>query len=450
MIAMSLSDAARSVDGVLAGANARFDGCSTDSRTVSRGELFVALKGPRFDGHRFLDAAWKRGASGAMTERREAQPRPLVLVDDTRKALGRLATAWRKRFAPRVVAITGSNGKTTVKEMLAAILSCQGSVLATRGNLNNEIGVPLTLFGLGPSHRFAVIEMGANHPGEIAHLCAIACPSVAVVTQCAPAHLEGFGSIEGVAKAKGEAFSSLPKDGVAVINADDDYARFWREVAEDRRCLTFGFSRDADVRAIIDTHDPCVQGNAFQLQTPSGSIQVRLQLPGRHNVMNAMAAAASAEVLGVPLAKMQEGLARVPPVNGRLELKEGLRGCRLLDDSYNANPGSFRAALAVLGGYQGKHWVVLGDMGELGADATAAHRQLGELARQAGADRLYATGELSCHAAKGFGSGARYFETMDSLIEELTEEVQEEVTLLIKGSRAAGMDAVANALVRAP
>ena len=443
---MALSEVALSVGGRLAGEDARFLGCSTDSRNLSKGQLFVALEGPHFDGHAYMDAARARGAAGALAEQQMAEHLPTVLVDDARMALGGLAATWRGRFDLPVVAITGSNGKTTVKEMLSAILSCHAAVLATRGNLNNDIGVPLTLMGLAAQHQYAVIEMGANHAGELARLCEIARPMVALVTQCAPAHLEGFGSIDGVAQAKSEVYSGLAKQGVAVINADDDYAGQWRRIAAPRRCVSFGMVADADV-TVADAATMTPTGSNFRLRTPSGDCAIKLSLPGKHNIMNALAAAACAEVLKVPLAAIGEGLATVRPVQGRLQTKTGVRGCCLLDDSYNANSASFKAALEVLAGHPHERWVVLGDMGELGADAVAIHRQLGEMAQSAGVARLYAVGELSRHAVDTFGGAAQHFQDTGRLAEALMRELHADVTLLVKGSRTAAMETVVEALM---
>ncbi len=445
MIKMRLAEAARAVEGVLVGDDTLFCGCATDSRTLTRDALFVALRGPHFDGHDFLDQALVAGAVAAMLERRMGRMRSELLVKDTRAALGALASAWRMRFERPVVAITGSNGKTTVKEMLRHILADHGQVLATQGNLNNDIGVPLTLFQLDQEHRYAVLEMGANHAGEISALCALVRPNVACVTQCAPAHLEGFGSIEGVARAKGEIFAALPSDGTAVLNADDAYASLWQGLIGQRRCIRFGLSAAAEVRA--DDIGLSAQGSAFKLVTPSGASDVKLTLPGKHNVLNALAAAASAEALGVSVSAMRQGLESMRPVAGRLEAKAGRAGCRVLDDSYNANSGSFKAALEVLGQYAGERWLVLGDMGELGQAALSLHHQLGEMAHQAGVKRLYAVGELSRQAVAAFGPGGCHFATPEALLKALEGNLHQDLTILIKGSRAARMENVVNALL---
>ncbi len=445
MISMRLSDAARSIGGNFKGSDRRFIGCSVDTRTLKAGELFVALKGPRFDGHDFLPQAEDLGAAGAVVEHDTGERIDTILVADARRALGQLAHCWRRQFELPVLAITGSNGKTTVKEILSGILSVSGETLASAGNLNNDLGVPLTLFRLGPAHRFAVIEMGANHVGEIASLCRLANPRVGVVTQCAPAHLEGFGSLNGVARAKGELFGSLPDEGVAVINRDDPYYPEWRATAGTRRCITFGLHPEADVRAAIEEQGP--DFSRFRLLSPSGSVTVRLPLPGRHNVLNALAAGACALGIDIPLEAVGAGLRSAPAVAGRLQLKRGKAGCRILDDSYNANIGSVRAALEYLGVCSGERWLVFGDMGELGDDAPRLHRDVGAIARGCGVDRIYAVGDLSNHVVSGFGENAVAFASQEELARALAAAVHAGVTVLVKGSRAAKMELIVNRLL---
>lgn len=444
MIRMRLSEAAPSIDGVLGGADVEFVGCGTDTRSLRPGELFVALPGPRFDGHRFVADALGRGASAAMLAHASEVSLPTLLVSDTRVALGRLARRWRDRFELPVIAVTGSNGKTTVKEMLVSILATGGQVLGTRGNLNNDIGVPLTLFGLAEKHEYAVIEMGANHAGEIALLCQIAGPTIALVTQCAPAHLEGFGSVEGVARAKGEIFAGLGEEGVAVINADDEFADLWTAVAGTRRRVRFGLEARAEVTATL--LGAVTDGSRFQLHTPAGSLALWLRLPGRHNVMNALAAAACTHALGLPLDRIGTGLESMRPVRGRLEACSGPRGVRVFDDTYNANPGSLQAALEVLASCAGERWLLLGDMRELGAHAEELHRHAGKMARALGVDRLYATGELSRHAVAAFGGGAKHFDSITALVASLTDDLHKDVTVLVKGSRSMQMERVVRSL----
>ncbi len=446
MIGMRLTDAVQAMHARLIGADAQFSGCSTDSRTLPSGALFFALSGEHFDGHRFLAEAAGRGARGAVVEREVADAGlPLLSVPDTRQALGLLAGNWRQRFDIPVVAITGSNGKTTVKEMLAAIFSQLAPTLVTPGNLNNDIGVPLTLFGLGGAHRYGVIEMGANHPGEIALLTRLVRPKVAVITQCAPAHLEGFGSIEGVARAKAEIYSDLDADGIAIINADDAYAGYWRSCCPATRQISFGLRSGADVSATQ------VQNNGgamhFVLHTGAGKVPVRLPLLGAHNVMNALAAAACATALEIPLPRIASGLEAMRAVKGRLQLKPGCNGARVLDDTYNANPTSLQAAVDVLATFPGHHWLVLGDMGELGPTADDLHTRAGVSARQCGVERLFALGALSQCAARAFGAGAEHFTDSEALVARLRPALAADVAVLVKGSRAMAMERVVAAIV---
>jgi UDP-N-acetylmuramoyl-tripeptide--D-alanyl-D-alanine ligase len=437
-----LSDLAGPLSGRIAGPDAAFTGCGTDSRTLGAGELFLALSGPHHDGHEFVAEARKRGAAAAVVERPIATFLPLLVVPDTLGALGSLAALWRARFPIPLVAVTGSNGKTTVKEMLLSILSRNGATAATRGNLNNEIGVPLCLFALDDTHRYAVVEMGANHPGEIARLGRIAEPTVAVVTCCAPAHLEGFGSVEGVARAKGEIFAGLGADGVAVINQDDDFAPLWHTLAGLRRRIGFGLRPGAEVTARLKPNGEGLSGSRFLLETPSGAAAVHLPLLGTHNVLNACAAAACAEALGVSLEHTVGGLESVQAAPGRLTAYEGPPGVRVLDDSYNANPGSLRAALEVLARCRGERWVVLGDMGELGAESPKLHRDAGHLAKALGVERLYGLGDLCRESVAGFGPGGRHFPDIESLLASLSAELHAGVHLLVKGSRAMRMERV--------
>ncbi len=441
MIAMQLSEAAQSMHATLHGRDGGFSGCSTDSRTLVSGALFFALRGEQFDGHRFIAEAVRRGASGAVVEREVADAGlPLLAVKDARLALGQLAGAWRQRFQVPVIAVTGSNGKTTVKEMLAAIFSPLAPTLVTPGNFNNDVGVPLTLFGLGSEHRFGVIEMGANHAGEIAALTRLVRPEVAVITQCAPAHLEGFGSVEGVARAKAEIYTGLGAGGTAVINADDSFAEYWRSVSAGRRHLSFGLRPGADVTATgVEVAD---NGMNFVLTHRGQASAVRLQLFGRHNVVNALAATACAVALGIPLQRIAVGLESMRAVKGRLQLKAGRHAARVLDDTYNANPASLGAALGVLESFPGRRWLVLGDMGELGPTAPELHARAGASARAAGVERLFALGPLSRFAAQAFGAGAGHFASSADLVTELGPALAPDVTVLVKGSRAMTMERV--------
>ncbi len=449
MIRGRLSDFAGLLSGRIEGADVAFAGCGTDSRTLLPGELFVALCGPRYDGHEFVRAAGERGAAAALVERPVLSGIPLLVVPDTLAALGELAALWRARFPIPLSAVTGSNGKTTVKEMLLAILSRAGETAATRGNLNNEIGVPLCLFALDETHRYAVIEMGANHPGEIARLCRIARPTVAVITCCAPAHLQGFGTVEGVARAKGEIIAGLGPDGVAVINNDDAFASFWRTQAGPRRTIGFGLGPGAEVSARLAQNGDGFPGSRFLLQTKEGAAALHLPLLGTHNVLNACAAAACAQALGISLDLIVEGLEAVKAVRGRLTAYDGPPGVRVLDDSYNANPGSLRAALEVLAHCRGERWLVLGDMGELGAEAPALHRDAGRLAKSMGIERLYGLGDLTHESVAGFGPGGRHFSDLRSLLSTLNADLHAGVYILVKGSRTMRMERVVGDLRQA-
>ena len=435
-----MTDLARRLDASLHGRDARFTRVTTDSRALAPGDLFVALKGDRFDGHHFIEQARQAGAAGALVS--EAQPSnlPQVIVKDTLAGLQDYAVSWRGDFQIPFVAVTGSNGKTTVKQMLSAILARRGPVLATVGNLNNHIGVPLTLLSLREEHKTAVIEMGANHFGEIARLAELAQPDVGVVNNAGDAHLEGFGSREGVARAKGELFEALDH-GVAVINADDEYAPLWREMARGDT-LTFGLSDDADVRAVHPRPEPpdAPAGMDFELRTPEGRQGVRLPLPGLHNVSNALAAAACAVALGVDARDIAAGLLGARPVAGRLTWRKALGGARLLDDTYNANPTSLRAGLELLATVQARRWLVLGDMGELGRGSEQLHHAAGEEARALGIERLYAVGPLAREAAKGFGAGAVHFADIAALVAEVRERLAPDVAVLVKGSRSSRME----------
>ena len=458
MSMMRLSEAARAIPAELKGEDRVFDAVSTDTRALVPHALFVALKGERFDGHDFLAQAAERKAAGALvqdsglkTEDRGLSDRlPLLIVDDTRRSLGRLAAYWRGKFTMPLVALTGSNGKTTVKEMLAAILreACaaqssildpQSSVLATRGNLNNDIGVPLTLLELGPGHRYAVVEMGMNHAGEIRYLTRLAAPDVALVNNAGPAHLEFFGSVEAIARAKGEIFEGLRPGGTAVINADDRYAGLWRSLAGDRRVVEFGLSRPAAVSARYALR---YLESEIVVRTPHGEAQAVLKAPGLHNVRNALAASAAATALEVPAPAIARGLAGYAGIKGRLQKKAALHGATLIDDTYNANPESVRAAVAVLAQAPGRRLLVLGDMGELGAGAAQMHADVGNFARASGVERLLALGEHAAHAARAFGAGGRHFARIEDLLAEVENALAPDVIVLVKGSRFMQMERV--------
>jgi len=444
---MLLSQAAQVLNARLVGEDRTFFAVSSDSRNLVQGDLFVALRGERFDGYSFVGNAAQAGAAGALVNSDSYHGEQIVcsllLVDDTRLALGRLAAYWRKQLDIPLVAITGSNGKTTVKEMLASILrAAAGSldaVLATKGNLNNDIGMPLTLLKLNMAHRYAVIEMGMNHLGEIDYLTRIAAPDVALINNASDAHLEGLGSVEAVAQAKGEIFAGLDAHGTAVINLDDEYAPLWREMAGAHQLLEFGFDTDADVSGTWHQH-----GNGLQLDVtaPQGMFAANMCVPGEHNARNALAASTAAIALNVPLEKIAVGLENFTGVPGRLEYKNGLHGCVVIDDTYNANPASLRAALGVLASSGGKRVLVMGDMGELGDEAEYLHAEIGAEARRAGIDRLYALGALSRNSVREFGPAAQHFEHIEKLQEALEKELGANTTVLVKGSRFMKMERV--------
>jgi len=442
MIEMSVASAATAI-GAQSFGSATFRGVGTDSRTLPEGALFVALRGEQFDGHDHIPDALARGVAVVMTQKRPAEDVPALLVDDTRAAMLELSRHWRNQFELPVAAVTGSNGKTTVKEMLAAIFNCQPPSLATAGNFNNDIGVPLTLFGLGAEHRSAVFELGANHVGEIAMLTKLVRPKVGVITQCAPAHLEGFGTVEDVARAKGELFEHLDPDGTAIINAEDAFAPLWREIKGARDSLSFGLSQTADVSATWSLQADVTR---VVLLTPNGVTEVRLRLPGRHSVMNALAATAAALAMGYDLEDVAHGLSKVEPIKGRLRPLLTSQEVRVLDDTYNANPTSLRAGLEVLSQYDGVTWLVMGDMAELGDAESRFHEEAGVLAREYGVQRLFATGSRARYAVDAFGEGAEHFDDQAELIDALCASTDAGVTLLIKGSRSMKMERVVAAL----
>lgn len=454
MIEMSLSELAKLVQGKLVGADVEFVGVHTDSRSIQAQRLFIALQGDRFDGHQFIAQARQAGAVAALVNRRIETDLPCVIVDDTLAALARLAAAWRQKLQLPVIAVTGSNGKTTVKEMIASILRQRGDVLATEGNYNNEIGVPLTLLRLSPTHQYAVIEMGANHPGEIAKLTAIAKPQVAMITNAAAAHLEGFGSVEGVAHAKGEIFSGLEANATvstaAIINRDDAMADYWRSLVAGHACIEFGLNIDAQVTMAPGSYamgkTVTSQGLAvatkFEMRTPQGSCEIKIGLLGQHNVINALAAASATLAVGVDLSDIQAGLAQMQAVAGRLQPWLGKRGCIVIDDTYNANPDSLRAALQVLQDLPGQTWLVLGDMGELGPQTEQLHSQMGMLAKQHGIARLWTLGKHSALSAEQFGEQARAFQSVDELVTDLSEALSADCVVLVKGSRFMRMEQV--------
>ena len=439
---MRLSEAAAALGGRASGGDTQFTGVSTDSRSIREGDLFVALRGERFDGHEFLKAAASAHAAAAMVDSRYRgeYPVPALVVDDTKRALGDLARYWRARFAPALVAIAGSNGKTTVKEMLAAILRRHGgdaAVLATRGNLNNEIGLPLTLLGLRHLHRWCAIELGMNHKGEIAYLSGIARPTVALVNNAQREHLEFMNSVEEVAAENASVYEALPADGIAVINADDAHAGFFRSRAGKRRTVEFGLEQGAvSGRFKLER-----LSSELRLRTPAGEADATLAIPGLHNVRNALAAAACAHAIGIKTSTIAEGLTAFRPYTGRLQVKRAANGATVIDDSYNANPDSVRAAIDVLASCPAPTALVLGDMGEVGERGAEFHREVGEYARANGVTQLLGMGEATREAVAAFGQGARHFEKVEELVSHVKAN-----TILVKGSRFMKMERVVAAL----
>ena len=451
MISYALAEAADAI--VAAGGSAeysgdvRFYGLGTDSRNIQAGQLFVALKGPNFDGHAFVRAALEQGASAVLTEHCLPISIPQLRVSDTLLALGHLSKAWRARFTLPVFALTGSNGKTTVKEMLAAIFRQYGKVLATQGNLNNQIGVPLMLARLSAEYDFAVFELGANHVGEIAYLTALVKPDIALINNAGPAHLEGFGDLDGVARAKGEIYQGLGADGIALINADDDYATYWRELNTERRIIDFGFHPEAAVRGEVL---PTTSGNQLRIWLGEEYIDMALNIPGEHNQRNALAAAAAAWAAGLSSNLIQAGLQTVRSVQGRMQMLAGVHGCTLINDTYNANPGSLLAGLRALPAAS-ERWLVLGDMAELGATANAIHAQAGRDIQTSGVSRLFTFGELSRNTSQAFGAGGAHFTTLPELVDALRSELlsmtRPAPIILVKGSRSMQMERVVEMLL---
>ena len=447
---MDLVTAAKAMNGSLNGDNATFVGVSTDSRKIGPGQLFIALRGDSFDGHDFVATAKERGAVAAVVDS-AAPPSlqdiglPLLVVADTRLALGDLAAAWRSGLSLPVIAVTGSNGKTTTKEMIASILhSAYGdAVLATQGNLNNDIGLPLTLLNLDAAHRAAIIEMGMNHPGEIAYLARIARPTVALVTNAQRAHLEGMGTIDMIASEKGSVFVALDAQGVAVFNSDDQWADLWRTQCGGKRIMNYAFDGQAAVTGRYVGHG---LENRLEISVGAERAEVSLALPGAHNARNALGAATAALAAGIPLKAVCTGLTAFKGVKGRLQRRSSVLGAVVLDDTYNANPDSVRAGIDVLAATVGKKILVLGDMGEIGDMTGQFHDEIGGYAKSQGIDRLLAFGEHSALAAHNFGAGGQHFKKIESLIEALNSEMTPEATVLIKGSRFMRMERVSDAV----
>ena len=448
---MSLADAALMAQGRTSGGNPVFTGVSTDTRSLRAGDLFVALRGERFEGHDFLAQAKAAGACAAMVERayRGEYPVPVIVVADTKLALGALARGWRSRFAPVLIAVTGSNGKTTVKEMLASILSVHArgeaagdaAVLATAGNLNNDIGLPLTLLRLDEHHRWCAIELGMNHKGEIAYLADIAQPTVALVNNAQREHLEFMRSVEEVAAENASVYAALPANGVAVINADDGQAAFFRKAAGQRRVVEFGLDAAA---AVTGRTTPGHLSSELHVRVAGVEAAATLAIPGLHNVRNALAAAACAHAAGIGLSSIVKGLAAFRPYVGRLQVKTAGEAT-VIDDSYNANPDSVRAAIDVLAGCPGPTVLVLGDMGEVGSQGPQFHEEIGAYARSRGISSLLGLGEATREAVAAFGAGAQHFDSVEALVPAIRGR-----TVLVKGSRFMRMERVVAALTGAP
>jgi len=441
---LNLHTATEWLTGQLHGADAQFAGAAIDTRQLQPGQLFIALAGDNVDGHDFLAAAQQAGAAAALVERVQELDLPQICVPDVRIAFMQLAKRWAQQCAVPVIGVTGSNGKTGTKELLASILQTRfgaATVLATQGNLNNELGVPLTLMSLTAQHHVAVIEMGASAQGDIAQLAALAQPTIGIVTNAGPAHLAGFGGLDGVAKGKGELFAALPKAGTAIINRDDVYFADWQQRTT-ANVLTFGQHAGADVRA--ERIESTTLGSNFVLSTPQGECDINLPLVGLHNVQNALAAAAAAQAFGCDLAVIQAGLAAGRPVVGRLTPHTLANGAQLLDDAYNANPGSVKAAIDWLASVPGQRVLVLGEMAELGDNAAELHAEIGTYAKQAGIDAVLAFGPAA-PAAAAFGQPA--FFDLAALLAALENTLTEDTTVLVKGSRTARMERVVTALL---
>ncbi len=426
-------------------------GVSTDTRTLRSGELFIAIKGENFDGHEHLAKARARGAAAAVVERSvpDESP-PQLIVANTRVAFGQIGALWRKRFHPLSLALTGSNGKTTVKEMLRAILAAHtgdtDDILATEGNLNNDVGVPQMLLRLRARHRYAVFELGMNHLGEIDTLTRLVEPDVAMVTMAGTAHIGELGSREAIAQAKGEIFGALRAGGIAVVNMHDRFGNFWRAsiaaAAKNHRVISFGVASEDDVQGRFGN-------DAMHIRWQGAEINVRLQVPGEHNQANALAAAAGACALGVPLEAIRRGLENFSAVAGRLRTFTGHNSATIIDDTYNANPDSVKAAIRVLAARQPPRYLVLGDMGELGTESALMHREVGEYARAAGIENLFAIGELSRETVSAAAAGmhAAHFDSPETLAESLLPSLGPRTTVLVKGSRFMKMERVVEKLV---
>lgn len=449
MIELFLSEIAEKLNSTLIGADAKISGVSIDTRTLQAGNLYIAIAGKNFDGHDFVESAKEAGAIAILTHKKLDTDLAQILVENTHSAFGKLAVMWREKMPAKIVGVTGSNGKTTTKEMLAAILEVSEKVLFTQGNLNNDIGVPLTLLKLSPKHRYAVIEMGANHAGEIAYTSGLAQADVVVITNVGAAHLEGFGDLNGVARAKSEIIETLKSNGTAILNADDVFLDYWQNVAGTRKICTFGLHENAIVRAenieIKIENDRFV--THFDLFADDKKIAISLPLAGNHNVLNALGATAATLALNISLEQIKQGLESMQPVNGRLQLLRGQKNCLIINDTYNANTSSLKAALDVLDYCEGEHWVILGAFGEQGENTQILHFEMGKTLKNYGVKRLFAMGELTKQTVAAFGENGQYFDFQTDLIHAVQMALTGNETLLIKGSRSQRMENVTNALI---
>lgn len=442
---LMLSEIAKAVDGRMQGSDVLCESIGIDSRNISKNQLFIAIKGERFDGNTYAEEALKQGAVAVLISNENASLTPAIIVADTRLALGQLAKYWRLKFSLPLIAVTGSNGKTTVKEMIAAILvTAKGSVLATKGNLNNDIGMPLTLLKIRAEHSAAVIEMGMNHEGEIRYLTNIAQPNIAVINNAGTAHIGELGSREAIARAKGEIFEGLTDGGIAIINADNHFAGYWKTLNLKRKVITFGLDNQSDISATYQ-----MDGNStlLNLKTPSGTIEFKLSVLGVHNIQNALAASAACYAVKISNEDIARGLAVFGAVEGRLNWLPASNGAVVIDDTYNANPDSMKAAVDVLANQKGIKIFVMGDMAELGADASEMHSEIGSYAKQKGISQLLTFGDLSARASNAFGESAQHYTHLATLVANLKHLLDANTTVLVKGSRFMQMEQVVDQIL---
>jgi len=441
-----LAEVAEFISAKHRGANVPFQFVSTDTRTLQPGDLYVALIGDRLDGHQYIEQAIEKGACAVVVSKAVDVSVPTLLVKDTTEALGLLALFNRNKFQRDVVAITGSSGKTTVKGMMATLLRQQNEVLVTRGNFNNHIGAPITLLRLNDTYDYAVVELGASAEGEIAYTSNLAKPTVSILTNAEASHLEGFGDIQTIVRTKGEIIDALPKDGAAILNADSPYFSQWKERAGTKQVFSFGINEEADVRG--ENLETDVLGCCgFTLKIANEEASVQLRVMGRHNVMNALSCAAACHALKMPIAQIVTGLESFEGVEGRLVEKKGLNGSVVIDDTYNANPASVRAAVDVLGSRAGHKIFVMGDMAELGVETQLAHAESGVYARHGQIDEFFALGEFSRGAADSFGDNAHWFASHENLVRFLKSKLKPDTAVLVKGSRSAHMDRVVSEII---